>query len=200
MPRRHAKPPRITYQLRVALRGTRPPIWRRFLVSPSMRLSRLHDVIQVVMGWEDCHLHMFRKGPRRFMLPNPWMDEMTSLGRPSILDERKYRVGQLLTREKEWIEYDYDFGDSWHHRIALQKMLPRDPAVRLPVCVSGKRRCPPEDCGGVWGFYEKLQILADPEHEEHEWISEWMDGEFDVDGFSVKEVNEVLRGMFGRRR
>ena len=127
-----------------------------------MRLSRLHDALQVVMGWDDCHLHMFTKGQRRFMLPNPWMDDVSPYGTPRFLDERKYRIDQLLTREKDWIEYQYDFGDSWYHRITLQKILPRDPAVRLPVCISGKRCCPPEDCGGIWRFYETLAILADP--------------------------------------
>ena len=196
MPPRYAKPPRNTYQLRVVLKGTKPPIWRRFLVSPSMRLSRLHDALQVVMGWDDCHLHMFVKGGQRFMLPNPWMDDMSLYGRPRFLDERKYRVDRLLTREKDWIEYQYDFGDSWYHRITLQKILPRDPAVRLPVCISGKRRCPPEDCGGIWRFYETLAILADPDHEEHDQIAEWMDPDFDPEAFGVEDVNEMLRGMF----
>ena len=179
------EPPCYTYQLRVALKGTRPPIWRRLLVSPSMRLSRLHDALQVVMGWDDCHLHMFTKGQRRFMFPNPWMDDVDPFGGPRFLDERKYRIDQLLTREKDWIEYQYDFGDSWYHRITLQKILPRDPAVRLPVCISGKRRCPPEDCGGIWRFYETLAILADPDHEEHDEIAEWMDPDFDPEAFSV---------------
>ena len=146
------------------LPAKRVPGWRRFLVSPSMRLSRLHDALQVVMGWDDSHLHMFTKGQRRFMLPNPWMDDMDPFGGPRFLDERKHRIDQLLTREKDWIEYQYDFGDSWYHRITLQKILPRDPAVRLPVCISGKRSCPPEDCGGIWRFYETLAILADPDH------------------------------------
>ena len=112
------------------------------------------------------------------------------------LDERKYRIGQLLRREKDWIEYEYDFGDSWYHRITLQKILPRDPAVRLPVCVSGKRRCPPEDCGGVWGFYHKLAVMADPDHEEHEEIRWWMDGSFDPEAFSVEPSTGCSGGCF----
>ena len=192
---RYSKLPRTTYQLRVALKETRPPIWRRFLVSPSTRLSRLHDVLQAVMGWYDCHLHMFIKGRRRFMLPNPWMDE--PYGEPRFLDERKYRIDQLLKREKDWIEYRYDFGDSWHHRITLQKILPRDPAVRLPVCISGKRSCPPEDSGGVWRFYEMLAILADPDHEEYEEMAEWLDADFDPEAFSIEDVNKTLGAMFG---
>ena len=198
MPPRFSKPPSTTYQLRVALKGTRPPIWRRFQVSPSMKLSRLHDVLQAVMGWYDSHLHMFIKGRRRFMLPNPWMDDMSRSSEPRFLDERKYRVDQLLKREKDWIEYQYDFGDSWYHRITLQKILPRDPAVRLPVCISGKRSCPPEDCGGIWRFYEMLAILADPNHEEYEEMAEWLDPDFDPEAFSVGAVNRTLRAIFRR--
>ena len=190
-------PPRaVTYQLRVALKGARPPIWRRFLVPPTITLESLHDVLQVVMGWHDGHLHMFIKGRQRFSLPNPWMDDWAPMGGPRELDERGYRVNQLLKREKDWIDYEYDFGDGWTHRITLQKILPRDPQVRLPACVAGKRQCPPEDCGGIWGFYEKLRILEDPDDEEYEDIREWMGDDFDPDDFSVDEVNAQLRGMF----
>lgn len=197
MPPRHSKPLRTTYQLRVSLKGARPPIWRRFQVSPAMNLSGLHDVLQAVMGWHDSHLHMFIKGRRRFTLPNPWMDDPDPFGKPLFLDERKYRIDELLTREKDWIEYEYDFGDSWYHRITLQKILPRDPAVRLPVCISGKRSCPPEDSGGIWRFHETSAILADPDHEEYEELAEWMDPDFDPEAFSVEEVNVTLRAMFG---
>ena len=190
-------PPRaVTYQLRVALKGARPPIWRRFLVPPTMTLDSLHHVIQVVMGWHDGHLHMFIKGRQRFSLPNPWMDDWAPMGGPRELDERRYRLNQLLKREKDWIDYEYDFGDGWTHRITLQKILPRDPRVRLPACVAGKRRCPPEDCGGIWGFYEKLRILEDPDDEEYEDIREWMGDDFDPEDFSVDEVNAQLWGMF----
>ncbi|WP_423928670.1 plasmid pRiA4b ORF-3 family protein [Candidatus Palauibacter sp.] len=189
-------PPAVTYQLRVVLRGTSPPIWRRILVSPSMTLARLHDVLQVVMGWDDCHLHMFVKGERRFSPPDPWGNDWTPPGMPRDLDERKCRVRHLLEREKEWFDYEYDFGDSWSHRITLQKILPRDPKQRLPACISGKRRCPPEDSGGSWLFQEKLEIRDDPDHEDHEWISEWMGEDFDAEAFSVRDVNERLRYMF----
>ena len=109
-------------------------------------------------GWYDSHLHMFIKGRRRFMLPNPWMDDMSRSGEPRFLDERKYRVDQLLTREKDWIEYQYDFGDSWYHRITLQKILLRDPAVRLPVCISGKRSL------STRGLRWSLALLRDAGH------------------------------------
>ena len=80
----------------------------------------------------------------------------------------------------------------------MQKILPRDPAVRLPVCVSGKRTCPPEDCGGIWGFYNMLDILADQDHEEYEEMAEWVDPDFDPEAFSVADVNNKLRAIFGQ--
>lgn len=194
---RYTQPPGTTYQLRVALRGAKPPIWRRLLVSPAMRLSRLHDALQLVMGWDDAHLHMFVKGQRRYSLPNPWLDDVGPDGRSRFLDARKHRIEEILIREKDWIQYQYDFGDKWYHRVTLQKILLRDPSVRLPVCLSGRRQCPPEDSGGIWRFRHMLTVLADPNHEEYEEIAEWMDPDFDPEAFSVHAVNEALRGMFG---
>ena len=188
-------PRRVTYQLRIVLRETKPPIWRRLLVPPSMHLDRLHTVIQVVMGWEDCHLHMFRKYRERYSIPSPWDDDWRAPGEPPDLDEREYRISQLFKREDDWITYEYDFGDSWEHKVTLQKILPYDAAVRLPACISGRRRCPPEDCGGVWGYYDNLNILKDPHHPEYEHTRRWMGEGFDPEVFSPQAVDMVLGQM-----
>ena len=189
--------PRSIYQLRIALKWAKPQIWRRFLIDPTMTLADLHDVVQVVMGWEDCHLHVFVKQKRRFSVPSPWDDEWTPPGMPRDLDAGEFRIGQLLTRAKDWIDYTYDFGDNWKHRITLQKILPRNPRQRLPACISGKRRCPPEDSGGVGGYYHMLSALQDPKDRDHAHISEWMGEDFDPDEFSVDAVNRRLRRMYG---
>ena len=188
-------PPRVTYQLRIVLRRTKPPIWRRVLVPPSMHLDTLHHLIQVVMGWEDCHLHMFRKGDQSFSIPSPWDGDFMMPGTPRDLDERKYRINQLLKREKDWMTYMYDFGDDWEHKVTLQKILPYDPAVRLPACISGRRQCPPEDCGGVWGYYEMLETLEDPRARDHEHMKEWVGGHFDPEVFSAQAVDMLLGKM-----
>ena len=182
----------VTYQLRIVLTGTKPPVWRRILVSPFMKLDHLHEVIQVVMGWEDCHLHMFRKDGERYSIPSPWDGDWRVPGTPADRDERKYRISHLLAREGDWITYEYDFGDSWEHKVTLQKMVPEDRGVRLPKCISGKRRCPPEDCGGVWGYQEMLDVLRSPAHPEHEHMRRWVGGDFDPDDFSPSAVNRVL--------
>ncbi|MCY3931679.1 MAG: plasmid pRiA4b ORF-3 family protein [Acidobacteria bacterium] len=186
---------RVTYELRIDLNGTKPPIWRRVLVPPSLPLDRLHDVIQVAMGWLDGHLHMFVKGRQTYALPNPWGDDWTLPGAPAMRDERKFGVSQLLKREKDWLRYEYDFGDGWEHRVTLQKILPYDSTVRLPACTGGRRNCPPEDSGGVWGYYDKLEILKDPDREEHDEIRDWMGADFDPEEFSVEYVNAVFRSM-----
>lgn len=182
-------PDLVTYQLRIALKDTKPPIWRRVLVPPSLPLDRLHEVVQVAMGWIDVHLHMFVKGRQTYAVPNPWGDDWTLPGMPKTLDERKFRVDQVLKREKDWIGYQYDFGDHWEHRITLQKILPYDPAVRLPACTAGRKRCPPEDCGGVWGYYENLKVMQDPDHPEYEETREWMGEDFDPDELDLDEIN-----------
>ena len=157
-----------------------------------MYLDTLHHLIQVVMGWEDRHLHMFRKGDRRYSKPGPWDNDWRESATSRHLDERKHRIGQLLEHEKDWMTYMYDFGDSWEHKITLQKILPYDRAVRLPACTGGRRRCPPEDCGGVWGYYEMLEVLKDPNARDHEHMKEWIGEDFDPGEFSVQAVDEVL--------
>ena len=160
-----------------------------------MHLDALHRLIQVVMGWEDSHLHMFSKGGRHYSSPSPWGNDFGMPGTPRDLDARKCRINQLLKREKDWMTYMYDFGDSWEHKITLQKILPYDRTVRLPACTGGRRRCPPEDCGGVWGYYEMLETLKDPNAPDHEDFKEWIGGDFDPGVFSPRAVDMVLGKM-----
>ncbi len=185
-------PKRVTYQLRIVLLHAKPPIWRRVLVPPSMYLDDLHYLIQVVMGWEDSHLHMFFKGDQRYSRPDPWRHQFRMPGTPRELDERQHRIHHLLEREGDWMTYMYDFGDSWEHKVTLQKILPYKRGSRLPACISGRRRCPPEDCGGVWGYQEMLESLADPNARDHEHVKEWIGEDFDPEVFSAQAVDMVL--------
>ena len=111
---------------------------------------------------------------------------------PRDLDEREFRVGPLLKREKDWMTYMYDFGDSWNHRVTLRKILPYARSVRVPTCTGGRRRCPPEDCGGIPGFYEMLRTLDDPTDPEHEHMKQWVGGPFDPEDFSHDAVDKVV--------
>ena len=178
MPTKQRAIPQEIYQIKVTLLGTSPPIWRRLLVPANLTLEQLHDVLQLAMGWEDCHLHAFRIGQKRFATPD--------------LDESITRLSSVLRKVGAKAVYTYDFGDDWHHGIAVEKVLPPEEGHAYPMCVDGKRHGPPEDCGGVSGFYNLLEAIGDPEHDEHEEMQDWLGDDFDPEAFSVDEVNRRL--------
>ncbi|MBN1632256.1 MAG: plasmid pRiA4b ORF-3 family protein [Thermoleophilia bacterium] len=184
------------YQIKVTLLDTSPPIWRRLLVPAGMTLEQLHDVLQVAMGWQDCHMHEFHIGQKRFGQPDPDDDLM---GLPAAGDERTVRMFSVLGKVGAKAVYTYDFGDGWEHGIAVEKVLPPDPALAYPLCTAGKLHGPPEDCGGIPGYYNLLEALHDPDHEEHEELLEWIGEGFDPEAFSVDEVNRRLRPLQRRR-
>ena len=177
------------YQLKITLRHSRPPIWRRFLAPSDMNLAKLHHVIQEVMGWTDSHLHQFKVGNVYYGITYP--DDFG--GMPETRDERKARLDMLVSRLKAKFIYEYDFGDSWEHDVVLEKILPPESGITHPVCIAGKRACPPEDCGGVWGYDGLLETIKDPNHPEHEDMLEWLGGDFDPEKFDVEAVNKALR-------
>lgn len=174
--------------IKITLRESQPKIWRRFQIADDMTLGKLHDVIQIVMGWEDCHLHEFEQGKRHYSKPDPEEDIYES---PSI-DEDQVLVGELLKRKKQKLMYIYDMGDDWQHALQVENIS--EPASKqfYPNCIEGAFACPPEDCGGPWGYQNMLAALADPKHEEHETFVEWIGLDFDAEEFNLKEINEVL--------
>ncbi|MGD1103066.1 MAG: plasmid pRiA4b ORF-3 family protein [Terriglobia bacterium] len=188
--------PQEIYQIKVTLLGTRPPIWRRLLVPAGLTLEHLHDVLQVAMGWEDCHLHDFRVGQKRFGIPDP-NDRL--MGLPATGNERTVRLFTVLRKVGAKAVYTYDFGDSWEHAIVVEKVLPPEPGLAYPVCVGGKLQGPPEDCGSIPGFYNLLEALRDPAHDEHEEMLEWVGGDFDSEAFSVDDVNQRLAPLQRRQ-
>jgi len=179
------------YQIKVTLLGTKPPIWRRLLVPSSLTLARLHDVLQTAMGWAGGHMHEFRTADRHFGIPDP---EDRSMGMPNVENERTVRLSKVLWRPGAKLIYTYDFGDNWEHAVVLEKLLPTPLGldIEYPICIDGKLACPPDDCGGIPGYYELIEALADPEHERHEEISEWISEDFDPLAFSVENVNRML--------
>ncbi|MBK5942076.1 plasmid pRiA4b ORF-3 family protein [Halochromatium roseum] len=177
---------RKIYQLKVTLKQTKPPIWRRVLVLNRTPLADLHEILQTLMGWTDSHLHQFIVEGQYYGAPSPYDDFM------EMADERQYRLDQLLKKEKASMIYEYDFGDGWNHKITLEKILPFDQAQRLPQCLKGKGACPPEDVGGVWGYYAFLDALANPEHPEHDELKEWIGGDFDPDELDLDDINSRL--------
>ena len=184
------------YQIKVTLLGTDPPIWRRLLVPADLTLEQLHHVLQLAMGWEGCHRHEFRIGPQRFGTPTPMEKAFGGLRTAS---ERTARLYNVLDRAGIKAVYTYDFGDSWEHRIVVEKHLAPEPGRAYPACLTGERHGPPEDCGGIPGFYNLLEAIGDPGHEEHDELLDWLGGNFDPDAFSVDEVNRRLAAIQRRR-
>lgn len=185
------------YQIKVTLLYTDPPIWRRLLVPSDLTLEKLHNVLQIAMGWENCHMHDFRIGQQRYGEPDPME---LAFGGPRTASERTARLFDVLDRAGTKAVYTYDFGDSWEHRITVEKRLAPEPGRAYPVCLAGERHGPPEDCGGIPGFYNLLEAIGDPEHEDHDDRLDWLGGDFDPDAFSVDEVNRRLQPVLRRRK
>jgi hypothetical protein len=180
---------RKIYQIQIALRGIRPKIWLRILIPPDLRLSDFHEIIQITMGWTNSHMHQFIKNGTYFTESIAGDDIWDELG---SVDYKKMKISDLLTMEKEKVVYEYDFGDGWEHNIILEKILPVDPKIKYPVCLKGKMKCPPEDCGGVWGYSDMLEVLKQPDHIEYEEFIEWLGDGFDPEDFDINEVNRRL--------
>ncbi len=173
------------YQLKINLKGMSPTIWRRILVQPDTSLIDFHRIIQCTMGWTNSHLHLFKNGGEEYS-PKEFEVEDSK-------DSRVVKLNKLLKREKDRILYEYDFGDGWEHIILLEKIIEVDDKEQVPKCLKGKRNCPPEDCGGIWGYHDFLQIISDPQHEEYEETMEWCGEEFDPEYFNIESINELLR-------
>lgn len=173
-------------QLKIVLQGIDPPVWRRILVEDTISFYQLHDVIQSVMGWEDDHLFEFDQGGLSIgRAHEDFMGEVKSA--------KKVKIKEVFSTEGQRLPYIYDFGDSWEHLIIVEKIMEKDPSQKYPVCLDGERACPPEDCGGVWGYEELLEIKKDKNHPEYEErIVEWLGEDFDPEDFDLNEVNEGL--------
>jgi Plasmid pRiA4b ORF-3-like protein len=168
------------HQLDVTLDDIEPRIWRRIEVPSSITLAGLHDVIQGAMGWQGYHLHQFEIGDTVY-----GVDDGEG---PEVVDESRTRLGDVAP-EGTVFTYEYDFGDSWAHSIEVSQVTAPAPATTYPRCVAGERACPPEDCGGPWGYTELVDALADPRHEQHEELLEWVGDSFDPAEFDLAEVN-----------
>ena len=174
--------------LKVTLLEVEPVVWRRFAVPSTVTLPRLHGVLQAVMGWSNCHLHQFRFGDACYGPTDPdWPSEM--------IEERGQRLGKLLHEAGGSFLYEYDFGDGWTHGVELAEDVDVAALAGLPTCIDGANACPPEDCGGSWGYEEFLAAIGDPKHEDHESLMEWIGGEFDPGAFDLEEVNAALRQL-----
>ncbi len=176
--------------LKVTLRGTKPPVWRRLAMPGTMTLGDLHEAIQAAMGWHDSHLHAFVIGGKQYGDRHSVDD---------VYDENRVTLNGLLRSSCVRFAYTYDFGGDWEHTIAFEKSDAAVEGVSYPVCITGKRNCPPEDCGGVWSYEELLAILADPAHPEHTERIDWVGDEFHPNEFDLATANTVLAARFTKQ-
>ncbi len=182
---------RALYQLRITLQDIQPTVWRQIQVQEDITMGKLHDILQVVMNWEDYHLHEFTIGRRLYSVP----DQDDDMNERKVIDERRERLCDAVPRVGTQFLYLYDFGDNWRHDLLLEAILLPESSKQYPRCIAGERRTPPEDVGGTHGYEEYLEAIADPEHEEHENVLRWR-GPFDPEAFSPDEVNQRLRKGF----
>lgn len=177
------------YQMKITLRDSKPPIWRRLQVAADTSLEKLHIILQIAFGWTDSHLHQFIVEGQYYSLPEFGLGEYGH----EVLNEKRVKLGRLRLELKRKFYYEYDFGDSWYHEIVVEKILEVEAGVKYPRCIVGKRACPPEDCGGIWGYERLLEVISDPSDPEHESMMKWLGGPFDPEHFNAEEVNKELR-------
>ena len=179
------------YQFKITLLESQPPIWRRIQVKDGS-LDKLHEHIQTSMGWTNSHLHQFEIDGERYgdpqLLYNGWMDESLPI------DSTNTRISEIIPKDGERFsfKYEYDFGDGWQHEVLFEGCLRAGKGERYPLCIEGERACPPEDVGGVWGYADFLDALADPSHEQHDDFIEWA-GPFDPEEFDVGKATKAMR-------
>ncbi len=184
------KPARTVHRVKITLRGGKPPIWRRLEVPSTITLRDLHDAIQAAFGWAGYHLWVFETPDGDYGMPDPELGHR---------DAARVTLDRVAPRTRDRLRYTYDFGDDWQHDIVVEDVLAAEVGVAYPRFVAGRRACPPEDCGGVWGYADLVEILADPEHDEHAERLEWLGldsaDEFDPATVDRDAVIEALSGM-----
>jgi hypothetical protein len=182
---------RRTCRLTVTLDEIQPPIWRSLDVPASVTMAKLHELLQVALGWTNSHLHVFEIGEERIAIPYD-LDQLTEgeLTRSG----RLVKLGDVVDHGFRRFGYEYDFGDSWHHTIEIEEVRDERGGDSWARCIGGARACPPEDCGGIHGYAQLLEILFDPRHPEFEETRTWA-GRFEPDRFDLHAVNAALAAV-----
>ena len=181
------------YQFKITLLGSMPPIWRRIQVQ-DCTLDKLHEHIQTAMGWTNSHLHQFEIFGKRYGDPKLLDDGFDEF---KCIDSTKTKMSDITPNagKRFSFTYEYDFGDGWEHEILFEGSPKKEPSKKYPICLEGDQACPPEDVGGIGGFYEFLEALADPKHEQHDDLKEW-GGNYDPKKFDAKRATrEMKKGL-----
>jgi len=189
--RAKAKPAGTVYKFKITLLESRPPIWRRIQVE-DCTLDKLHEYIQTAMGWTNSHLHHFRIKEQLYGDPDLMQDNFEEM---EYKDSTTTRISDILPQagRRFKFRYEYDFGDSWDHEVLFEGVVQADPKVKYPVCLEGARACPPEDCGGIWGYADFVEAIQNPDNEQHEELLEWVGGGFDPEDFDPAKATKAMR-------
>jgi hypothetical protein len=179
------------YQFKITLLESHPPIWRRIQVQDGT-LDKLHEHIQTAMGWTNSHLHHFKLGDQLYGDPELMQENFEEL---EYKDSTTTRISDILPKSGKRFRflYEYDFGDSWYHEVLFEGVLRAESKVRYPLCLEGTRACPPEDCGGIWGYPDFVEAIQNPHHERHEELLEWVGGGFDPEAFDVAKATKAMK-------
>jgi len=177
----------MTYKIKISLLDLEPEIWRIIEINSDAGLLDLHAVIQTAMGWTNSHLHHFIKNNVFYALPTEGSEDLEY----ETIDEETVKISDIISKKNEKIIYEYDFGDGWEHIVELLEISEKK--IKFPKCLDGGNACPPEDCGGVPGYENLLEVISDPENEEYEDMIEWLGGEFEPSHFNVDEANKRVK-------
>jgi Plasmid pRiA4b ORF-3-like protein len=186
-----SKPTNCIYQFKITLLGTKPPIWRRIQVQ-DCTLDKLHEHIQTAMGWTNSHLQQFDIQGERYGDPELLDDGFEDF---ECVDSTKTLLSAILakTGKRFAFKYEYDFGDGWEHEVLFEGSPPLDPKAKYPLCLEGERACPPENCGGVWGYADFLEAIRNKKHEQHKDMLEWIGGRFDSEDFDASAATKEMK-------
>ena len=177
------------YQLKIVLQYSQPPIWRRIQVLSDTSLEVLHLILQVAMGWSNSHLHQFEVGDLIYGPPDPNFPDF------DVINEKDVVLSEVVSRPNQKFVYQYDFGDDWTHLITLEKILAPEDGATYPLCLAGRRACPPEDSGGMFAYSDFLEAITDSKHPEHLHLLRWVGKEFDPETFNRAEVNRSFTNI-----
>lgn len=178
----------MIYQLKISLKGLIPPIWRKLQVRGDVNLHDLHQTLQVVMGWGNYHHYQFIIEGVRYGEPNP--------ADSALKPAREVTLNQLVGLAGSKFIYLYDPADDWQHVVKVEKIFLPEPGTYYPVCLAGKRACPPEESGGIWEYTNLLEVLENPRHPEYRELVDQFGLEFDPEDFDVARVNRALRSIW----
>ncbi|HEX8019071.1 plasmid pRiA4b ORF-3 family protein [Mucilaginibacter sp.] len=185
-----------TFQFKIQIKHLQnPAVWRRVLVPSDITFDDLHEIIQIIFGWENSHLYQFSEKGYSSQTVYKVPDEYDG---DTVEDSEETIISEVFTKPKQTFTYIYDFGDDWTHHIVLEKIT--DTESTIPVCLAGEGACPPEDCGGIYGYNNLIEILSDPKNPEYKEMKSWLglgkNEQWDVSAFDIEVVNEEIKGSF----